>query len=82
MAMKYLYVTASKQVLARSKKEALYLFSLNEGKVVQWNKVLRAGYASRAYRDCMYVMGYGDLYDNKPISCDKDAMMYYDLLRA
>jgi hypothetical protein len=81
MPIKYLYVTAGKQVLARNKKEALYLFSLAEDKVVQWNKARRVGYATRVYRDHMCVLGYGDLYSNKPIRCDKDAAICYDLLR-
>ena len=53
MTIKYLYVTKSKQVLARNKKEALYLFSLDKGKVIRWKKVQRVGYATRAYRNCM-----------------------------
>lgn len=81
MTIKYLYITKSKQVLARNKKEALYLFSLVEGKVVRWNKARRVGYTSRVYRDHMCVLGYGDLYNNKPIPCDKDAAICYDLLR-
>ena len=82
MALKYLYVTAGQQVLARNKKEALYLFSVKKGDIVQWGKVLRVGYASRAYRDTLLVQGYGDLYSNKPIRADGQAMFYYALLRS
>ena len=82
MPIKYLYATAGKQVLARNKKEALYLFSLAEGKVVRWDKARRVGYASRAYRDCVCKLDYGDLYSNKPIPCDNYTMVHYYLLRA